>query len=377
MKPSTTPSAGDSPAMTRAEKMYIVKALFVRFLFCLHNFVAIWRTITVIGDPLYWVYCSTYLLVIVETAYCLKIRKGKEHSWMSLCTFVFTLINVPCIWRLELDKINGTPNRNISTAEALNILYGDGLSVNLTNETWVFTIEQTFLLLIIFARWILPKGRLTRDKLSQLLFVFLSKASDVTDFFQLFDENQVKRDDVVVYSILSIWTLSVLQFSLVLTETKDKETGSDDIQNENRIMNTCLETDVWSNIVSLVMEEIPFFVVRMYAIATYNLVTYSIIFFAAKNMLMITMLAYRLFSVFNDVRETRVLKNNRISPSMNRLSGTFRKMEDPSNKVVKRDAFVDTGSDTNPGSDVKYLSKNRPKRRPETFVVGIDDYINS
>ncbi|XP_021356345.1 transmembrane protein 26-like, partial [Mizuhopecten yessoensis] len=264
---------------------------------------------------------------------------------MSLCTFVFTIINVPCIWRLELDKIHGTPDRNISTDEALDLLYGDNLSVNLTDETWVFTIEQTFLLLIIFARWILPKGRLTRDKLSQLLFVFLSKASDVTDFFQLFNENQVKRDDVVVYSILSIWTLSVLQFSLVLTETKDKQAGSDDKETDNGTINTCLETDVWSNIVSLVMEEIPFFVVRMYAIASYNLVTYSIIFFAAKNMLMITMLAYRLFSVFNDVRETRTVHTNRISPTPNRTSGTFRKVGDSSDRVVKREAFVDTGSD--------------------------------
>ncbi|XP_033760018.1 transmembrane protein 26-like [Pecten maximus] len=376
MKTSTTSNTGgDSRALTRAEKMNISKALFVRFLFCLHNFVAIWRTISVIGDPLYWIYCSAYLLVIVETVYCLKTRKGKEHSWISLCTFVFTIINVPCIWRLELDKINGTPDRNISTAEALDLLYGDGISASLTDETWVFTIEQTFLLLIIFARWILPKGRLTRDKLSQLLFVFLSKASDVTDFFQLFDENQVKRDDVVVYSILSIWTLSVLQFSLVLTETKDNPTGSDENRIKTGMMNTCLETDVWSNIVSLVMEEIPFFVVRMYAIATYNLVTYSIIFFAAKNMLMITMLAYRLFSVFNDVRETRALKINSVSPTPNRTSSL--KTEGPSESVVKRDAFVDTRNDQNQGNDVVYVSRNRAKRRPETFVVGIDDYINS
>ncbi|XP_069122347.1 transmembrane protein 26-like [Argopecten irradians] len=277
----------------------------------------------------------------------------------------------------ELDKINGAPDRNISTAEALNLLYGDGLSGSLTDETWVFTIEQTFLLLIIFARWILPKGRLTRDKLSQLLFVFLSKASDITDFFQLFDENQVKRDDVVVYSILSIWTLSVLQFSLVLTETKDIQTGSDGNKNETGVVNTCLGTDVWSNVVSLVMEEIPFFVVRMYAIATYNLVTYSIIFFAAKNMLMITMLAYRLYSVFNDVRETRMLKSNSVSPTPNPASGAFQKSKDPPENVVKRQAFMDKGSDNTKENDEAYVSKHRAKRRPDTFVVGIDDYINS
>lgn len=251
----------------------------------------------------------------------------------------------------------------------IDFYFQNEIAGSLSDETWVFTIEQTFLLLIIFARWILPKGRLSRDKLSQLLFVFLSKASDVTDFFQLFDEEQVKRNSVIVYSILSIWTLSVFQFGFVLTETKDKDTGSD-VQSSG--LNTCIETDVWSNIVSLVMEEIPFFVVRMYAIATYNLVTYSIIFFASKNMLMITMLAYRLFSVYNDVRETRTV--HLVSPTPDKLKVK------PANSSHK-----DLGSTAHGGYDAKKRSNDAPSsqkqarnpRRPQTFVIDIDEYINS
>lgn len=40
---------------------------------------------------------------------------------------------------------------------------------------WVTLIEQFLMLILIIGRWMLPKGELTRDQLSQLLLVYIGK----------------------------------------------------------------------------------------------------------------------------------------------------------------------------------------------------------
>lgn len=38
---------------------------------------------------------------------------------------------------------------------------------------WITLIEQFLMLILIIGRWMLPKGDLTRDQLSQLLLVYI------------------------------------------------------------------------------------------------------------------------------------------------------------------------------------------------------------
>lgn len=47
-------------------------------------------------------------------------------------------------------------------------------------------IEQFLMLILIIGRWMLPKGELTRDQLSQLLLVYIGTAADIIEFFDSF-----------------------------------------------------------------------------------------------------------------------------------------------------------------------------------------------
>lgn len=47
--------------------------------------------------------------------------------------------------------------------------------IQMNAETWVTLIEQFLMLILIIGRWLLPKGDLTRDQLSQLLLVYIGK----------------------------------------------------------------------------------------------------------------------------------------------------------------------------------------------------------
>lgn len=49
-------------------------------------------------------------------------------------------------------------------------------------QTWVTLIEQFLMLILIVGRWMLPKGDLTKDQLSQLLLVYIGDGDNIIQF---------------------------------------------------------------------------------------------------------------------------------------------------------------------------------------------------
>ena len=83
---------------------------------------------------------------------------------------IFLLIEIPCIWLLELDKVS-IAERNYNQSAILEDFYkGKGdtndLKVGLSKDIFTLVLEQSMLVVIIIARWLMPKGDLTRDQLS-------------------------------------------------------------------------------------------------------------------------------------------------------------------------------------------------------------------
>lgn len=67
------------------------------------------------------------------------------------------------------------------------------IPVHLSNELWLRIIEQVLLLMLILGRWMLPKGALSHDQLSQLLLVYVGTAADIVEFFEAFNEEEVRK----------------------------------------------------------------------------------------------------------------------------------------------------------------------------------------
>ena len=64
--------------------------------------------------------------------------------------------------------------------------------IKIENRELVRLLEQVLLLILILGRWMLPKGKLTHDQLSQLLLVYIGTAADIVEFFEAFNEEQVR-----------------------------------------------------------------------------------------------------------------------------------------------------------------------------------------
>lgn len=199
------------------------------------------------------------------------------------------------------------------------------------------------LLTLILGRWMLPKGDISRDHLSQLLLVFLAMAADMVELFDTFKENQVKYSVRLTTIVLAVWSVSLIQFPLVLTGKARKtrlgtlrnysnQTLSRSTSRASSLFHTgpiepdhsfcfVLLTDVnfWGVMMSTLLQDAPFLATRLYLLIAHQTISYIMIFFTCKNMLVVFLQCYRLMVV---CCETRVeIENTRIIHALSQHKG--------------------------------------------------------
>ncbi|XP_050390903.1 transmembrane protein 26 [Patella vulgata] len=282
----------------------ILKAVSVRLMLLLHTLLTIWRVSIVYGDIYYLLFLAV-LPFILEGLYTVIKRNGIEWKWICPCFVLYLLATIPNIWLLEIDRTKTFGSINTTAVDDV-IISGIKIPLKLPADTWVLVIEESLLYLMIIGRWLLPRGRVSREQLSELLFTFIGIASDIMELFALFDEEPVRGSLIFTYALLGVWSWSLLQFTMVLT-VASKPIRISLIEEESKMI--CIEPDkkkstasfeVLATVVSLFMQDGPFLVMRLYTIIEFNLVNYSLIFFTTKNVLVILLLLYRLFVKCSD-----------------------------------------------------------------------------
>lgn len=176
--------------------------------------------------------------------------------------------------------------------------------VNLSNDLWVQVLEQLLLVILIFGRWLLPKGDLSRDQLSQLLLVYIGMAADIVEFFEAFKEPEVRFNLKLIYIILGMWSWSLLQFTLILTGARKTRGGTSTMKKKKKPhgpkkkkkrSHCCGMSDIWAIFITLMLQDGPFLVLRLLLIFYYKVVSYMNIFFTCKNALVTILQVYRMF----------------------------------------------------------------------------------
>ncbi|CAF0735549.1 unnamed protein product [Rotaria sordida] len=185
---------------------------------------------------------------------------------------------------LTLEKFLKTPQEFMSK-----------LNTHLSIADWHMIIEQTTLLVLILSRWLLPKGELTREELSQLLLVYIGIAADIVEFFEVFKEKKVRTNITLSILVLLFWTLSLLQFCLAFTVSRGRQNRlilKQEQEQERRFL--CSPSDFWGMLMSLFLQDIPFFTFRAILLFHYRIFSYSTVFFTSKNGLIIILQWYRI-----------------------------------------------------------------------------------
>ncbi|KAM5141266.1 transmembrane protein 26 [Mantella aurantiaca] len=293
------------------EFFIFLSAVLTRLLFFLHSLVGVWRVTKIKDNPMYWLLALLNILLCIETVLTLKLKKGRGLKWFSPPIFCYLASIVPSLWLLELNHdhrecVDNNKSLNNGTADSDILSQANTLISSICQTAWTLGLHQTFLLLLIIGRWLLPIGAgTTRDQLSQLLLMFVGTAADILEFTSETMEVVVVRENIIlVYSILGIWTWSMLQFPLDLAV---QNIGCQQGSSSKRRL--CLlfcrySADLWNIGISLLIQDGPFLICRIILMACFGVVNQMLVFFAAKNSLVVMLQLYRLIVLLIDFQSS-------------------------------------------------------------------------
>lgn len=186
------------------------------------------------------------------------------------------------------------------------------------------------LLLLILGRWMLPKGSITRNELSQLLFIYFGMAFDIMELFYLYEEQAVLARPDVQYVILIIWSISLFQFVIVLTVVKNRRTRLSMERHGGQVLIhkmtrcKCCHSEVWSLLTNVLMQDLPFLILRLYCLIGLDIFSYNLLFYTVKNILIVLLQTYRLvILVLSCTRPGFDERRPRRAPSVEILGTTF------------------------------------------------------
>ncbi|CAJ0592764.1 unnamed protein product [Cylicocyclus nassatus] len=278
------------------------RAILARAFFIIHSLTTIWQTVTIEGRDGVWGFALLSLLIVFEGSYTIIMRAGDERKWFCTSLLLYIVATAPPIWLLETKmcewrrefELHGESKIRIGGAE---------------EELRLQLLEQLLLVVLIIGRWLLPKGDISREQLSQILLAYLAISSDIVEFFDVFKEKPVYNNVGVQQIVLAAWTLSLLQFPFVLTVSRARKMRVAITKTyEELILPTrppnfweiIYDVDIWAIVLANALQDIPFLMVRLYLMLQYGLVTYTMIFFTCKNALIIALQTYRAFILLND-----------------------------------------------------------------------------
>ncbi|XP_016093917.1 transmembrane protein 26-like [Sinocyclocheilus grahami] len=280
----------------------ILLALLSRFLFAVHGILTVWRVVEVTGQPSYWLLLTGVALLGVEMTITIKYTRNAEWKWFSPMVFLYLSTVIPSVWFLELNLLQSNLPINSSTNSDPQFFSQIPLTMGLAEldpENWVEALEQTMLIVLVLGRWLMPKGDMSRDQLSQLLMVYVGLGADILDIFDTFKEPQVKTKQAVIIVGLSLFSWALMQFPLVLTQTSRPKVQVE-VQSETAQPGqvgwtvSCCSSEVWSLLLTVGLQDGPFLIYRLYLMIRENVLNQLMIFFTCKNILIVLLEVYRI-----------------------------------------------------------------------------------
>lgn len=72
-------------------------------------------------------------------------------------------------------------------------------------QTLTSLLEQSMMILLIICRWLLPRGRIDRNSLSQLLIMYSAISADILDFSDTIGREKVIERGKLHLVVLVVW----------------------------------------------------------------------------------------------------------------------------------------------------------------------------
>ena len=289
MKPKTKP-------MVRHR---FIRLLIAHILCAIHMGLSIYVLYTIkVKTYLYFIPLFGTILFGVEALFSLVFYRCKEYfRGFSILVFVYSATIITCIWILELHRIKELKQDAWKTVTISfhdfpvrfgqapgPMLHPKDLLMNF-KYVWSQIEIQVFLFLLLILRALLPK----QDSVSyfgktDLLFKYFATGMDSLDFIDLLAYPQLYLNSRLVYATLCVWSISCLQFVIYVPEVKNDKLKE-------------LHSFLTNSLLTTFLMDVPFLIVRLYAIFGCGKHDYTSYFFVFKNMLVILLQIARIQAI--------------------------------------------------------------------------------
>ncbi|XP_063959053.1 transmembrane protein 26-like isoform X1 [Lytechinus pictus] len=323
------------------------KALIVRLIYAANGIILTFFVHDIIKEGRVFILNALLIPSAIEVIVTLKYKRRGEWTWFIPSVFIYLLWVVPCIIILEIYALNFRRHvvdaMQMSTTcpvvfydecrsavveameEEADTHFDSLLGANITDHVldpathdlsrrYSSIFQQIMMLVIIFGRWMAPKGKLSHDQFSSLLLALTAMSLDMLEFAtDSLSIEAVACDKIYVGFIIAVWCWSLLQIPLGLTavkqrkpriagpiESRDSSDDSTAVQGSKPNGFNCkascccyCESEIWSLMVSIFMQDGPYLILRLYIMFSTGYVGETLIFFAAKNGLIVALQSYR------------------------------------------------------------------------------------
>ncbi len=153
------------------------------------------------------------------------------------------------------------------------------------------------------------KNKFRHEALLSLLVSFITNGTDVIDFFSYVDEERIFAEEQLVLCILTLFSLSTVQFSFTLSAKLERGSNLNKGLGET-VKEALFCTDMWSLLTVLLIQDFPFMLTRTYVIIYYGTEkNYLLYFFVVKNYVLCI---FELYAVVNIILSERHLRKLRL-----------------------------------------------------------------
>ena len=216
------------------------------------------------------------------------------------------------------------------------------IPIALGADEWALALEQILFFLLIMGRWLLPKGQLSRDQLSQLLLVYVGIAADSLEFsLETLKIEQVLCDFLLIALILGVWSWSLLQFTLVLTSVSAPRPRMGFIERSRSVLCGCCESEIWALLITMFLQDAPYLTMRLYLMVQFRVINQMMLFFTIKNIILVILQVYRMAVLCCFPQEQQVEPMNTGSGEIDTNSAESQSQRERFNAVAMETVMVD------------------------------------
>ncbi|CBY37527.1 unnamed protein product [Oikopleura dioica] len=243
---------------------------------------------------------------VFEFWHAIFIRKGNEIRWLVTMNLAMLSAAVPCIWLMEGELLEKRVLKQEYSPPGVMVQIG---GVSFEAPDMVLFLEQVLIFALVIGRWLAPKNdEQDGDYFSAILVGNLAVGADILELLESLGDESLGVNEVAVYSILALWSLSLIIFGfevpndVLMREDSSRKYVEIDALPRARVLNKFLTGEVMSpemlQITSgLFFLDVPYLILRIVLMVEHGFYTSSGLFFAMKNTLMLLLQSYRLFKL--------------------------------------------------------------------------------